>query len=522
MAAHGDIPDLCPNECDIGEDEDDDESLDWNEVETADEQISTCLFCEKTFLKIQEAIEHCKKEHAFDLVILKNRFDMDCYSFIKLINYIRKHHPESSFIMSAKECIWEKEEYMKPIQDDDPWLMHDYEDLDDSSFAQKSGNGFHVANAENGCVTLSEQHFAELQRTIQKLSLEVQEKDALMQNMLEDMERMRQVTQNLMKIGAGEELSVSQPKCVGNRSLAEDEGYFSTYAHFSIHHEMLSDVVRTTSYKKALMDNADTLKGKTILDLGCGTGILSMFAASTEAASVIGIDQENNLSDKITLVKGRLEDTVLPLNQVDVVVSEWMGYFLLFEAMLDSVIYARDHHMIKGGLLLPNRCSISLVGLADTVRHKELIGFWTDVYGYRMSCLQREVVREPTVEVVPQHMLVTTASVLTQIDLYTCTVGNLDFTSEFSLQVMRDESLTALVGYFDVFFDLPQTVHFSTGPHAAPTHWKQTVFFLDEPIFVKQGDTVTGKLICQRHQTEVRSLIITILLADKKYRYIMS
>ena len=28
--------------------------------------------------------------------------------------------------------------------------------------------------------------------------------------------------------------------------------------------------------------------------------------------------------------------------QVDVIVSEWMGYGLFFECMLDSVLYARD------------------------------------------------------------------------------------------------------------------------------------------------------------------------------------
>lgn len=28
--------------------------------------------------------------------------------------------------------------------------------------------------------------------------------------------------------------------------------------------------------------------------------------------------------------------------QVDVIVSEWMGYTLLFETMLDTVLYARD------------------------------------------------------------------------------------------------------------------------------------------------------------------------------------
>ena len=35
------------------------------------------------------------------------------------------------------------------------------------------------------------------------------------------------------------------------------------------------------------------------------------------------------------------------LLQVDVIVSEWMGYALLFESMLDTVLYARDRSACK-------------------------------------------------------------------------------------------------------------------------------------------------------------------------------
>lgn len=78
------------------------------------------------------------------------------------------------------------------------------------------------------------------------------------------------------------------------------------------------------------------------------------------------LNRENNLSDVITLKKGRLEDTDIGINKVDAIVSEWMGYFLLFEGMLDSVIYARDQYLTPGGKLLPNRCTISIVGSGDT------------------------------------------------------------------------------------------------------------------------------------------------------------
>lgn len=76
--------------------------------------------------------------------------------------------------------------------------------------------------------------------------------------------------------------------------------------------------------------------------------------------------RENNLDNIIELKKGRLENIDLGVDKVDAIVSEWMGYFLLFEGMLDTVIHARDHYLIPGGKLLPNRCTLSIVGSGDT------------------------------------------------------------------------------------------------------------------------------------------------------------
>lgn len=75
--------------------------------------------------------------------------------------------------------------------------------------------------------------------------------------------------------------------------------------------------------------------------------------------------RENKLHEKVQLIKGRLENTELPEEKVDIIISEWMGYFLLFEGMLDSFIYARDRHLKPNGEILPNRCNISVVGCSD-------------------------------------------------------------------------------------------------------------------------------------------------------------
>ena len=69
-------------------------------------------------------------------------------------------------------------------------------------------------------------------------------------------------------------LSTTKPEDMSSRDY-----YFDSYAHFGIHEGMLKDEVRTLTYKNAMYHNKHLFKGKTVLDIGSGTGILSMFAA---------------------------------------------------------------------------------------------------------------------------------------------------------------------------------------------------------------------------------------------------
>ncbi len=52
---------------------------------------------------------------------------------------------------------------------------------------------------------------------------------------------------------------------------------------------MLKDDVRTGKYQQAILHNAQLFKDKVVLDVGCGTGILSMFAVQAGARKVIGV-----------------------------------------------------------------------------------------------------------------------------------------------------------------------------------------------------------------------------------------
>ena len=93
----------------------------------------------------------------------------------------------------------------------------------------------------------------------------------------------------------------------------------------------------------------------------------------------------------VTLIRGKMEEITLPdgIEEVDIIVSEWMGYCLLYETMLPSVIYARDKYLKKGmyksifvtwwdyrftwpgfytekgGMIFPDKCDLFITAIED-------------------------------------------------------------------------------------------------------------------------------------------------------------
>jgi protein arginine N-methyltransferase 1 len=86
------------------------------------------------------------------------------------------------------------------------------------------------------------------------------------------------------------------------------------------------------------------------------------------------IVEVNGMSDKITLLQGKMEEVELPFPEVDIIISEWMGYFLLYESMLDTVLYARDKYLAPNGLIFPDKATIFMAGIEDGEYKDEKIG----------------------------------------------------------------------------------------------------------------------------------------------------
>ncbi|KAG8347204.1 arginine N methyltransferase [Trypanosoma vivax] len=338
--------------------------------------------------------------------------------------------------------------------------------------------------------------------------------------------------------------------------------YFDSYSHYGIHMEMLKDYHRTTSYRDAIWRNAYLFKGKVVLDVGCGTGILSMFAAKAGARKVIGVDcsniavqarqivKDNGLDNVITIIQGKVEDLQLD-EKVDIIISEWMGYFLLYESMLNTVLYARDRWGVPGVRLLPDAANMYVCGINDEQYMHENFNVWENVQGIDFSYFKRLSYIEPLVDTVERQQIVTNTAKLVSFDINTVKEVDLSFTAEFTLvagqtgkgghkshsapppynnnaracnntgnnggrtsehnnsaNVMRVDALC-------VYFDTPFTagheiVVLTTTPYASATHWRQTVLYLFNALHMQAGEQATFQMSCRPNERNPRDLDIAL------------
>lgn len=61
--------------------------------------------------------------------------------------------------------------------------------------------------------------------------------------------------------------------------------------------------MRTTCYRDAFLKNPDFIRDKYVLDVGCGTGILSIFAQRAGARKVVAIDNSNIINTARLIIR---------------------------------------------------------------------------------------------------------------------------------------------------------------------------------------------------------------------------
>jgi protein arginine N-methyltransferase 2 len=242
--------------------------------------------------------------------------------------------------------------------------------------------------------------------------------------------------------------------------------------------------------------------------------------ASSLADHLPRVLQDNNLEDKITVLKGRIE-AVSPPEKVDIIISEWMGTFLLFEYMIDSVIYARDHWLKAGGTIWPTYAQLFIFPCTVPELYQQKIGVWKQQYGFSFSTLKPKAVEDffsrPIIDydLVPSNCLCDGQSVVL-LDMNTLQVSELEsWSCDTEFKVQKSGIFHGFGSWFDVEFhspangeSTPKPIVLSTSPDAPKTHWKNAVFMLDKPLEVKEGDFIAVTIKVQRNEDFRRHMSI--------------
>ncbi|EGD73286.1 hypothetical protein, variant [Salpingoeca rosetta] len=296
---------------------------------------------------------------------------------------------------------------------------------------------------------------------------------------------------------------------------------------------MLSDTARNAAYSDGIQLAADAvIKGGVVMDIGCGSGLLSLLSARTGARKVIAVEASdfyeaaekviaaNGYSECIDVLHSRVED-VEDVEQVDCIVSEWMGTMLIFEFMVDSVLAARDRFLRPDGLMLPSYSRLLLTPVNAAHMFDDHVSFWKDKCGFDMSPLiaadKESKFSRPIHDwkMNPEQQLAEPQSIF-EADMHTVTAEELEeIHTSVSFTMTRDDTCHGFGSWFNVEFwqsrhnrDAP--VVLSTSPTAPYTHWKHTLLMLDEPLDVCSGDTMAVDVALLRNPLHRRHLRIHI------------
>ena len=274
--------------------------------------------------------------------------------------------------------------------------------------------------------------------------------------------------------------------------------FHMSYADVAVHKLMLQDVVRTEAYETALQQVVKP--GSKVLDFGCGTGVMSIFASRAGAEEVYAVDRsvfiqvaqdivQRNGIENIRFYHDDQDSLELD-TKVDLIVSEWMGHFLFYEEMLGPLLRVRDRFLAAGGIMVPGTVSLYAGLVCDEDIREDLSFFEQHPYDIDFTDIAKVPLRQIELENLLPHQILASRVPLGTLDLHTLEAPPDELVGR--VVPSREATIYGLCGWFEA--QLTPTVVLGTGPADPPTHWNQILFPLTDPFTVSPSREVTVRI----------------------------
>ncbi|HSK77392.1 MAG TPA: 50S ribosomal protein L11 methyltransferase [Thermoanaerobaculia bacterium] len=284
------------------------------------------------------------------------------------------------------------------------------------------------------------------------------------------------------------------------------EGFGSIFTH----HSMLRDTLRVLTYSRAIERHCP---GKTVAEIGCGTGILSLFAAKAGARKVVAIEESrisevaaemfaaNGCSDRIELKVGNSRNVELD-PPADLIIHEILGVDPFEESLLPVLVDARRRLLKPGGRFLPGRLEVCCLGV-EREEHRtpgrllqearEFAGIYGLDFGPFVRALEAAGPRRDG----PARMIEMRNVFDRRILSGECRLLDLDFHEDglleragqpvtVPLRITAGGLLDGVALFFRAWFD--EETFLTTSPMVPVTHWGWSVRRLSRPVRVEAGD----------------------------------
>jgi len=282
---------------------------------------------------------------------------------------------------------------------------------------------------------------------------------------------------------------------------------------------MIADHVRMGAYAQALRETIRP--GAVVVDIGCGTGILSLLACQRGARRVYAIEpdasielartvaRDNGYADRIVFLQDRSLRVSLP-ERADVIVSDLRGRLPLSGGNLASIADARRRFLAPGGRLIPQRDSLWAALVDAPELYKQLAGPWRNaVPGIDLEPALRLATNYFWKGRVAADQVVGQPQCWASLDYRT--VENTAVRGEAKWTIPQDRTVHGLVLWFDA--ELTDHARFSNAPGQPSTIYNRVFLGWPQPVALNAGDDVAvawearpaGEDYLWNWQTSVRS-----------------
>lgn len=263
---------------------------------------------------------------------------------------------------------------------------------------------------------------------------------------------------------------------------------------------MIEDGVRMRAYRDALA--ASIRPGATVLDLGAGTGILSLLACQLGAGKVYAVEpsdalvvarqlaQDNGCADRIEFLQASSFDVRLPA-PADVLVSDLRGILPLHGGHLPAIVDARRRLLAPGGVQIPARDRVLVQLVADASLHDEGVRIWRDgAYGLDLKGALRWAAHQMHKADLSRSRMLEQPQVAFELDYATVESADAAGTGRWTLA--GDVVAHGFGAWFET--ELVAGIGYSNAPDQPRAIYGQMFFPFQEPVALARGDVVAVRL----------------------------